>query len=251
MLFIENIVEIRKRTKQTGPGFDIIFNDTRSIWVTKARPIVALLILIKYGKGSESDLANGSRRIPEIKKILAGKYPPGLIQNFYGDANKPFSELWNEEGFVWIRNPIGQRRKRSQSYILSPDDHDKFFSVVAKKAFRKALPISQLENIQQRLPGLCNLCGSKVVNLAQMPQNAFSRDRLRRCFDHRVPIEKGGNSDITNFQLLCFYCNKSKWQICQLCPLPDCSPNCVLAFPERSNMIVPTGEDISDRIKLL
>ena len=248
MLKIEDIVEIRKR--QGEPGFEIVFADGRLIWVTKPRAIVALLILIKYGEGSESDLAKGSLKIPEIKSILDGKYPSALIQDFYGDANKPFSELWNEEGFVWIKNPTGQRMRRSQSYVLLPEDHEKLFSPV-KKAFRKALAVNQLANIQQRLPGLCNLCGAKVVTRTEMPPNAFSRDRLDRRIDHRVPIQKGGSSDIANFQILCFYCNKSKWQICHICPLPNCSPDCVLSFPERSTIVMPTGEDISDRIKLL
>jgi 5-methylcytosine-specific restriction endonuclease McrA len=245
MLRIENIIEIKK-AKQ-GRGYDIIFSDGRAIWLTKARTIIAVLILIKYGEGSESDLAKGSTRIPEIKQILQDKYPEGLIQDYYGDANKPFSELWNEEGFVWIRQPSGQRVNRSQSYVLSPDDHEKFFLPV-KKAFRQAPSLKNLPNVKQKLPGRCNICGAKVVADKDIRPNAFSRDRLRRRVDHRIPVEKGGNSEEPgNFQILCFYCNKSKWQICNICDNPNCM-ECVLAFPEHNSKVFPTGEDISDRL---
>ncbi len=74
MLTVEDITEIRK--KPNDPGYEIIFIDGRTIWVTKARAVVALLILIKYGTGSESDLAAGTQKIPEIKRILNGRYPP-------------------------------------------------------------------------------------------------------------------------------------------------------------------------------
>lgn len=245
MLRIEDISVIRKKLDE--PGYEIVFNDGRIIWVTKARAVVALLVLIKYGTGSESDLAAGTQKIPEIKKILNGRYPPNLIKESYGDANKPFSELWNEEGFVWIRNPVGERSNRSQSYVLKPEDHPKFFTTVAK-ALRKGPSPVQIEDIVQRLPGLCNLCGAGVVPSSEVPRHAFSRDRLRGVWDHRRPVEKGGASAVTNFQLLCFYCNKSKWQICNICDNPQCEL-CVLAFPESNTTVFPTGEDISDRIK--
>jgi hypothetical protein len=56
-----------------------------------------------------------------------------LIQDYYGDANKPFSELWNEEGFYFITNPVGQRRGRSQMYVLREEDHEKLFKIVLTK----------------------------------------------------------------------------------------------------------------------
>ncbi len=246
MLQVETIVKIQKN--QSGPGYDILFEDGRSIWVTKARTIPALLILLKYGVGSESDLANGSTTLPTIKKILEGKYPLGLIKDYYGDANKPFSELWNEEGFTWIKQPFGLRKNRSQGYVLDPSDHEKLFLPV-NKAFRQSPKITDLANIKQRLPSLCNLCGSQVVPDSQA-KGRFSADRLRRRIDHRIPVQKDGKSEDKNYQILCFYCNKSKWQICNPCSKPDCE-NCALAFPENTTKIFPTGEDIADRMKIL
>jgi len=240
---IEKIVPV-----QNGKGYEIIFKDGRKIWMTKARTIVALLVLIRYGQGNESDLAKGPNRIPELKRLMAGKYPDGLIKDSYGDANKPFSELWNEEGFIFIGQSAGKRAQRSQDYTLSPADHDKLF-LPAAKAHREAPTAKQAGEIQQRLPGRCNLCGAKVIDDKTIPKTSFSRDRLKRRYDHRMPIqhhpEKG--SDPANFQILCFYCNKSKWQICHLCNDPVCE-KCVLAFPESNTVVYPTKEDISDRI---
>ena len=245
MLRVEDIARIEK--SQQGQGYDIVFDDGRAIWLTKARTIIALLILIKYGESSERDLAKGTARIPEMKRILAGKYPEGLFQAYYGDANKPFSELWNEEGFVWIKQPRGQRINRSQRYVLLPEDHEKLFLAV-RKALRQAPSVKTLPDIKQRLPGRCNICGASIVADREIKANAFSKDRLRRRIDHRTPVEKGGSSeDLSNFQLLCFYCNKSKWQICNICDNPQCD-QCVLAFSEKGTQVFPTGEDIEDRI---
>lgn len=248
MLQIQNIVVIRRAANRAG--YEIIFNDGRAIHVLKPRALVALLVLIRNGEGSESDLAGGSSTIPALKNALVGKYPPNLIKDAYGDANKPFSELWTEEGFVWIKRPLGQRRSRGQRYVLSEADHEKFFDLILKTPRRTLSSANeQFIGYNQRLPGLCNLCGAKVVPASQLPAYPFSRDRLRGVRDHRTPIEKGGNNDLENIQVLCFYCNKSKWQICNICTQPDCQ-RCVLAFPEHSTVVVPTGEDISDRIKI-
>ena len=247
MTKIEDIEKIIKAPD--NHGFLIVFNDGREIHVTKRRTIPALLILIKYGDGSEADLQAGSERLPAIKEILKGKIPDDLIKNSYADANKPFSELWNEEGFVWITNKVGERRlgSRSQRYVLNPEDHNKFFLASARKANRTPLKENDKESIREKQNHVCNICHSKIFSNSKLKQNIFSRDRVREVFDHRIPVEKGGNSESNNYQALCFYCNKSKWQICTTCELETCT-GCVLAYPEISTVIAPTNEDISDRM---
>ncbi len=244
-----NIININKIKKSdTGIGYDISFSDGRSIYIMKRRTIIALLILIKYGDGCEADLAQGSKRIPEIKEIMKGKVPDNLIQDYYGDANKPFSELWNEEGFYFITNPIGQRRGRSQKYILKEEDHEKLFKISAcKKASRRQPSRDEKRKICALQGSKCNICGSSIKSRKNIPDKAFCKDRRRVVFDHRVPVEMGGNSESDNYQALCFYCNKSKWQICNICETPDCE-KCVLAHPEENHIIVPTNEDISDML---
>jgi hypothetical protein len=170
-----------------------------------------------------------------------------LIQDYYGDANKPFSELWNEEGFYFITNPVGQRRGRSQMYVLREEDHEKLFKIsVNKKASRRQPSREEKLKICALQESRCNICGSSVRS-RRISDRAFCKDRRRGVFDHRKPVEMGDNSEFENYQLLCFYCNKSKWQICNICESPNCE-KCVLAYPEKSSIIVPTNEDISDML---
>jgi hypothetical protein len=76
--------------------------------------------------------------------------PENWIQDAYADANKPFSELWNEEGIVWITNTPGDRRLGSQRYVLNPEDHDKFFTLSIQKANRRSLSPIEKEDIRKK-----------------------------------------------------------------------------------------------------
>ena len=244
---IREILNIGPASSQRG--FEIRFSDGRCIHLTKKRCIVALLVLIHKGQGTEADLAAGNTTISELRLMLGNKVPASYIQDFYGDANKPFSELWNEEGFVWIDNLKGGRRGRSQCYVLHEQDFDKLFQPV-KKALRSAPAAQNQELLLRRQDGRCNLCGSQLLRKSEIKRDTYCKDRKRLVFDHRRPVERGGESElIANYQALCFYCNKSKWQICTICQFADCSPGCALAFPETSFLIAPTGEDISDRMR--
>lgn len=245
MIQIEDIVSIEKN--KGGKGYTILYEDGRRILLTKRRTIPALLILLKFGDGCEADLQKGSERLPEIKRILQGKMPNNWIQDSYADTKKPFSELWNEEGFVWITNTPGDRRLGSQRYVLNSEAHEKFFTSAIQKANRRSLTPKEKERIREKQDFCCNICKSRIYPRSKIKKHAFSRDRIREVFDHRIPVEKGGSSELENFQALCFYCNKSKWQICTICTSETCE-QCVLAYPERNTLITPTQEDISDRM---
>lgn len=247
MIQIETITKIYK-SSDSLKGYYIEFEDGNKIHITKKRTIIALLILIKYGIGSEADLAQGSLKIPEIKKNLEGRIPEDLIQDYYGDANKPFSELWNEEGFTFIDNLKGGRAGKSQAYTLKVSDHPNLFKVV-KKANRKPPSATQMVSLLKLQKNQCNLCGSKLLTKKELKETTYAKDRRRIVFDHRLPVEKGGDSNLENYQALCFYCNKCKWQICNICTIPGCDPTCTLRQPEISFIIAPTGEDISDVLK--
>ncbi|OHB41395.1 MAG: hypothetical protein A2Y11_03485 [Planctomycetes bacterium GWC2_39_26] len=243
---LSDIKEIKKNPM--GKGYLIIFNDGRSVLMHKRRTIPALLTLIRHGEGCENDLTNTTTNLKEIKKELEGKIPSNLIQDSYSDANKPFSELWNEEGFTFIENPVGEKRQGSQKYILEEKDHEKLF-IAHKKAERKLPPQNATGEILVKQKGKCNLCGALLRQRKDIKSKTYAKDRVRLVWDHRVPVEKGGNSGGNNFQALCFYCNKCKWQICNFCKDgPENCLNCVLAHPESTVIIYPTKEDIADRL---
>ena len=243
-LKLSEIKAIYKSTEEIG-GYYVEFEDGKKIHLTKRRTIITLLILIHKGEGSEADIAQGNTTINEIRTLVKGKIPDNFIQDFYGDANKPYSELWNEEGFTFIDNLKGGRAGRSQKYILKKSDHQKLFTI-SKKAYRKAPNSEQKEIIRERQNGHCNLCGSKLVEKSQLKRNTYAKDRRQEVFDHRKPVERGGDSTIDNYQALCFYCNKCKWQICNICQIKDCDDSCALRNPEKSQIVAPTSEQISD-----
>lgn len=245
-LSITDIKEIKKNPN--GKGYLIVFNDNREISIHKRRTIPALLTLIRHGEGCENDLTSSTNNLKEIKEVLGDKIPSNLIQDSYSDANKPFSELWNEEGFVFIQNPVGLTRQGSQAYVLLEEDHDKLFSV-SKKAERKPpTAVEQVELLNSQ-NSKCNFCGTTVMAASKIAANTFAKDRVRLVWDHRRPVEKDGTSDKGNYQGLCFYCNKCKWQICNICTSNgDHCANCALAFPEKTSVIYPTKEDIADRM---
>ena len=232
---------------KTDGGYAITFKDGRIIHLHKKRTIPALLTLIKFGEGCESDLTAATRNLAELKEALRGKMPPTMFQDSYGDANKPFSELWNEEGFTFITNLPRERRSGSKKYTLRPEDHEKLFQV-SKKAHRKPPSSTQQNVLLKAQRAKCNFCYADLKSASEINQNSFSKDRRRLVWDHRVPVEKDGDSDDGNYQALCFYCNKSKWQICNICPLSKSGcANCALAFPEKTAVIAPTKENFSDR----
>jgi hypothetical protein len=247
MIKLTDFKSIKK--SKLNKGYDLILNDGRVINIHKRRCIPALLTLIRFGEGCESDLTKSTYNISEIKKILGDKIDPLIIKDSYGDANKPFSELWTEEGFTFITNPPNQTRNGSKKYVLDANDHKKLFEVV-KKAERKPPSNENRTTILQVQNGKCNFCATKLKEAKVLSENIFARDRVRLVWDHRHPVEKSGTSEDENYQALCFMCNKHKWQICQLCPTsPDCS-KCALAFPEINKIVIPSGEDISDRLPI-
>lgn len=113
MLNIEDIIEIRKANGK--PGYEIVFPENRIIWIVKRRTLIGLLLLIKYEYCSEADLVGANDRLATIKSILHGKINPTWIQDRYGDANKPFSELWTEEGFSCVH---AEGMQGNRQYVL-------------------------------------------------------------------------------------------------------------------------------------
>ncbi len=243
MLRIEDIVIIRQ-AQVYSRGYEIVFPDDRIIWLIKRRTIAGLLLLIKYEVCSEEDLVGANGRLQEIKRILAGKYNPAWIKDRYGDANKPFSELWTEEGFSCIH---AEGLQGNRQYVLRKEDHESLFNPNAK-SIREQISVLDKQYILQKQGGRCNLCGSILKETNAIHPHTFAKDRVTMEFDHRIPVDRGGDSEIDNYQALCHYCNKCKRQMCFVCHA-ECNESCALVTPERSSIVLATGENISDRKK--
>jgi hypothetical protein len=240
MLHIENILGIRKAVGRAG--YEIVFPDNKIIWLIKRRTIIGLLLLIKYEYCSEADLVGANDRLQVVKSLLKGKVDPSWIQDRYGDANKPFSELWTEEGFSCIS---AEGMQGNRQYMLKKESHSQLFQANAKSS-RAQLSPQEKEEILATQNGLCNICGSKLS--AKVLPHTFAKDRVRLEYDHRKPIDRGGDNTPENCQALCHYCNKCKRQMCFICKLATCSQECALVRPETQDIVQATTENISDRI---
>jgi hypothetical protein len=81
---------------------------------------------------------------------------------------------------------------------------------------RKYPSAKQKRQVLERDKGICQICGSKDKNIQ---------------FDHKVPQERQGKTEVANLQLLCRTCNVEKRGICKRCTLETCD-GCPYAYPE-------------------
>lgn len=240
MLNFDDIIEVRAAESPRN-GYEIVFKDNKIVWVIKKRALIGLLLLLKYEICTEADLAGANTRLLDLKNDLSGKINSAWIKDRYGDANKPFSELWTEEGFscVHAEGLIGNRQ-----YVLRRQDTDLLLNISAK-GNRVSLSREIKNKIINTQNNRCNICGAKFKT---PEEHTFSKDRVKCEFDHRIPIDRGGENKESNIQALCHYCNKCKRQMCFVCRESSCSEYCALVNPESNTIVIATGEDITDRI---
>ena len=74
----------------------------------------------------------------------------------------------------------------------------------------------QRQEVSQRNSHTCQICKTSDENLQ---------------FDHKIPLERGGQTDVENLQLLCSPCNVEKRGACRHCMLTSCE-RCPYAYPE-------------------
>ncbi|MBN1618330.1 HNH endonuclease [Candidatus Dojkabacteria bacterium] len=74
----------------------------------------------------------------------------------------------------------------------------------------------QKQAVLERDKGICQICHVSDIHMQ---------------FDHKVPLERQGLTEVENLQLLCRTCNVGKRGICRHCIISTCD-ECPYAFPE-------------------
>ncbi len=82
---------------------------------------------------------------------------------------------------------------------------------------RKYPSAKQKQEILERDKGICQICNTTDGHVQ---------------FDHKVPQERLGKTEVANLQLLCRTCNVEKRGVCKRCKLPICD-GCPYAYPEQ------------------
>lgn len=124
-------------------------------------------------------------------------------------------ELKNEVGCTIETGTFNGR----SAYRLLTDELGRAFN-------RTYLTAAQKKKLFEEFKYQCAACG-----------RSFSAGEKGLEADHKIPLMRGGSSNLDNWQPLCIDCNVSKRRSCQ-----DCQENCyqcAWAFPEHYGRITP------------
>lgn len=89
--------------------------------------------------------------------------------------------------------------------------------------------------VLERDKGICQICGTADAHIQ---------------FDHKVPQERLGKTEVVNLQLLCRTCNVEKRGVCKHCTLTTCE-GCPYAYPEQfgSRFVVMLDNSLAKKVK--
>lgn len=93
----------------------------------------------------------------------------------------------------------------------------------------------QKRQVLERDKGICQICGTADVHIQ---------------FDHKVPQERHGKTEVINLQLLCRTCNVEKRGICKRCILTTCD-GCPYAYPEQysGRFVIMLEKSLAQKIR--
>ena len=100
---------------------------------------------------------------------------------------------------------------------------------------RKYPSAKQKRQVLERDKGICQICGMADAHIQ---------------FDHKVPQERLGKTEVANLQLLCRTCNVEKRGVCKRCTLTTCE-GCPYAYPEQfgSRFVVMLDKSLMQKIR--
>ena len=175
----------------------------------------------KYGTEVSFQLSNVKVQILQTLWSAGDQWPRGWIRS---DAllkltgqkyfDRRIRELRDETGCdIETGSESGLPAYRLKSIELRPVQDRSYLSARQKKL------------LLEKYNYICSACG-----------RLFESNQRGLEADHRVPLMRGGGSEIENWQPLCINCNVSKRRSCQGC-LEDCT-KCAWAYPEKYGMLI-------------
>lgn len=93
----------------------------------------------------------------------------------------------------------------------------------------------QKRQVLERDKGICQICGTADAHIQ---------------FDHKVPQERLGKTEVVNLQMLCRTCNVEKRGVCKRCTLTTCE-GCPYAYPEQfgSRFVVMLDNSLAKKVR--
>jgi hypothetical protein len=177
------------------------------------------------------------------------------ITKLYKDSNKAINEFINQEGFqdfILKEKKNASNNEKVDYFKLKLDKICKHIDRGGDfgKQVRKQPNKNIIKKLIKRSGSCCAITGYKLFKADKLKKEkiSFLSKMLELIFDHRVPIFKGGSDDSTkidNWQILSWYVNNEKNKVCKNCYEENCN-NCALAYPEKINIIKPTGQSLKD-----
>jgi hypothetical protein len=208
---------------------------------------------ITYGEKKLKFQLKVKRSFTVIKKLLEA-YPNFInihsLDSILNDPNRAHSDLRIANGFANFL--IEKTDKKHVMFVkLDVEKLFKFCRADTKdglvrlysRHIREGLSEENKKLIYKNFKGRCNITGIKVFD--KVKGNKFFKSLMVTTYDHRRPLSKGGSNELFNWQLLSKLANDEKNKICNICDGIKCE-QCALAYPEKFNIIQPTGQDISE-----
>ena len=192
-----------------------------------------------------------SKRAALAFMLLIEFYPKGITtadmrERYQIDDNKLFGELLDQSGFreylkhIGTENRLKVRKLEFDELWKKTEIHKDdiiWYGINEQGNLNKFL-----EDLVKRDTLRCNILG---IPLYIDKQQKFLENFRKVAIDHRRPLKNGGVDVLENLQLLSYYVNERKNQICAICSDTKCE-QCSLAYPEKFHIVYHTNEDMSE-----
>lgn len=193
------------------------------------------MTLAKYFENIENNISNIKKKILERLWSEGAVFPRGWVSS---------SELLAITGQKYFDRRIRELRDQNGCDIETEVIHGEHSYRLSSQNICQANPRAYLTESQKRKlfesrSNRCSICGLQFQSGIRGLQA-----------DHKIPLNRSGSHDLSNWQPMCVSCNVSKRRACAGCKL-DCH-SCPWAFPDRFGQKIVTfiSFEMFDLLKL-